>query len=184
LILDALCASDGQGAGRLCKRCFGEAPTPEDRRRFDALLAALVRAGLVRSEEDAFEKEGKRIAFTRVSLAAAGRSSPDLRELLLPQEPDVVRKRSGRKGGSRNRRSGKAAGEPASAPEPLVRKLKAWRLQEARRRRIPAFRILTDRTLTALAAARPSTERELLAVHGIGPRLAETYGGELIALCR
>ena len=175
-ILEALRASDGQGAGRLCKRCFGEAPTPEDRRRFDVLLEALVRAGLVRAEEDAFEKEGKRIAFTRVSLAAAGRSSLGLGELLLPQEP----RRPGRKGGSRNRRSR----EPAVASEPLVKKLKAWRLQEARRRRIPAFRILTDRTLAALAAARPSTERELLAIHGIGPKLAETYGDELMALCR
>jgi len=183
-ILGALRASDGQGAGRLCKRCFGDSPAPEDRRRFDALLAALVRAGLVRAEEDAFEKEGRRIAFTRVSLTAAGRSSPDVSGLALPQEPEQKRRRSGRKERGGRRRSERPGVEPAAAPGPLVSALKAWRLQEARRRRIPAFRILTDRTLMGLAAARPSTERELLAVHGVGPKIAETYGEALIALCR
>jgi superfamily II DNA helicase RecQ len=54
---------------------------------------------------------------------------------------------------------------------------------EARRRRVPAFRILTDRTMLAVAQARPSSERELLEVHGIGPKLAETYGRALIAQC-
>jgi len=182
-ILGALRVSDGQGAGKLCKRCFGDSPAPEDRRRFDALLAALVRAGLVRAEEDAFEKEGRRIAFTRVSLTAAGRSSPDAGGLALPQEPEPKRRRSGRKDRGGRRRGERPGVTPAAAPEPLVNALKAWRLQEARRRRIPAFRILTDRTLMGLAAARPSTERELLAVRGIGPKLAETYGEALIALC-
>ena len=72
----------------------------------------------------------------------------------------------------------------AAAPAALVTALKTWRLHEARRRKIPAFRILTDRTLHALADARPATEDELLAVHGIGPKIAQTYGAALIAICR
>jgi DNA topoisomerase-3 len=61
--------------------------------------------------------------------------------------------------------------------------LKAWRLQEARRRRIPAFRILTDKVLTVLAQERPRSEEELLGIHGIGPKIAQAYGVKLIALC-
>lgn len=66
----------------------------------------------------------------------------------------------------------------------MVDALKAWRLQEAKRRKVPAFRILTDKVLHALVRAKPSSEDELLRVSGIGPKIAETYGARLIALCR
>jgi DNA topoisomerase-3 len=83
---------------------------------------------------------------------------------------------------SRGRRAGEQkAVEPPAA---LVDSLRAWRLKEARRRRVPAFRIFPDRTLLALAVARPSTEDDLLAVPGIGAALASRYGAELLALCR
>ena len=62
--------------------------------------------------------------------------------------------------------------------------LKAWRLAEAKRKRIPAFRILTDKTLYGLAAARPRDEEGLLEVAGIGPKLAEKYGSVLLGLLR
>jgi superfamily II DNA helicase RecQ len=58
------------------------------------------------------------------------------------------------------------------------------RLPAPRRRRIPAFRIFGDRTLHALAAARPAGESELLAVYGIGPGLAGKYGAALLRLVR
>jgi len=62
----------------------------------------------------------------------------------------------------------------------FVKALKAWRLAEARRQGVPAFRILTDRTLGALASARPANEAELLAVAGLGPRLVARYGTALL----
>jgi DNA topoisomerase III len=77
---------------------------------------------------------------------------------------------------------GGASGE-ASLPG-LVEALRAWRLAEARRSRIPAFRVLTDRTLVALATARPEDEEGLLAVPGIGPTLARKYGSKLLAILR
>jgi DNA topoisomerase-3 len=60
--------------------------------------------------------------------------------------------------------------------------LKAWRLKEARRRRIPAFRIMPNRTLEALATACPSTEAEILGVHGMGPTLVKKYGQALMEI--
>jgi DNA topoisomerase-3 len=63
-----------------------------------------------------------------------------------------------------------------------VAALKAWRRAEAQRRRVPAFRILTDRTLAELATARPSDEVELLAVRGIGPALVNKYGREILGI--
>jgi DNA helicase II / ATP-dependent DNA helicase PcrA len=47
---------------------------------------------------------------------------------------------------------------------------------------VPAFRILTDRALTALASARPRDEVELLNVSGIGPTIVAKYGRELLGI--
>ena len=52
------------------------------------------------------------------------------------------------------------------------------------KKRVPAFRILTDKTLLGLAAARPRDEAGLLEVPGIGPKLAEKSGARLLAPLR
>src|SRR5690606_37355712 len=70
-ILAALRNVDRQSTGRLCRELLGEAPA--HRREFDRLAGSLVRAGLVQLSEDAFEKEGRLIAFQRISLTPEGR---------------------------------------------------------------------------------------------------------------
>jgi ATP-dependent DNA helicase RecQ len=57
--------------------------------------------------------------------------------------------------------------------------LKAWRLEEARRQGLPAFRVLTDQTLRAIATERPRTTNALLAIHGMGLRGVEKYGAAI-----
>jgi DNA topoisomerase-3 len=76
------------------------------------------------------------------------------------------------------------AAEEAPPDSRLVEALKAWRLSEAKRKRVPAFRILTDKTLYGLASARPRDEDGLLEVPGIGPKLVEKYGTVLLAMIR
>lgn len=66
----------------------------------------------------------------------------------------------------------------------LVERLRQWRLDKSKAKRIPAFRVLTDQTMYAIAAARPSTPGELLDVHGVGPKMVEKYGKQLLALVR
>jgi DNA topoisomerase-3 len=68
------------------------------------------------------------------------------------------------------------------APPELVKALKEWRLAEARRRKVPAFRILTDRVLGAIAVERPRDAETLRSIHGVGPKLAEQYGPQILAL--
>jgi DNA topoisomerase-3 len=78
-----------------------------------------------------------------------------------------------------------AAIRPAAAdaiPAHLWAALRTWRAAEAKRRRIPAFRILTDRALVALAGDRPSDEAGLLAISGIGPTIVRKYGEALLRL--
>ncbi|WP_052518588.1 DNA topoisomerase 3 [Archangium violaceum] len=81
----------------------------------------------------------------------------------------------------RSRRSGETLGVGTPSPQ-LVEALKAWRLAEARRRRVPAFRILTDKVLGAIATARPRDGLALQRVHGVGPKLAERYGEAILGL--
>ena len=62
------------------------------------------------------------------------------------------------------------------------RRLRSWRLGQARAQGVPAFVVFNDRTLEALAALRPGTEQGLLHVPGIGPAKLEAYGDQLLDL--
>jgi superfamily II DNA helicase RecQ len=62
--------------------------------------------------------------------------------------------------------------------------LRAWRLEEARRLGVPAFRILSDRTLMMLATNHPVTTQELLAIPGIGTGTVSKYGTKICRVLR
>jgi ATP-dependent DNA helicase RecQ len=64
-----------------------------------------------------------------------------------------------------------------SGPEAaLFETLRAHRLALAREQGVPPYVVASDRTLREMAALKPRTPAELLAVHGIGPAKAERYG--------
>lgn len=73
-----------------------------------------------------------------------------------------------------------AAAAPADAD--LTDRLRAWRRARAQQAAQPAYVVFTDKTLHALAAARPATREQLLAVPGIGPAKLEAFGDELLEL--
>jgi DNA topoisomerase-3 len=100
----------------------------------------------------------------------------------LPVKPG---KRVG-KGGKRRRKASRtpAVELPSSGPSAaLVATLRAWRLAEAKKKRVPAFRVLTNRALIAIAQARPESVRALGEVPGIGPKLLKSYSSALVTLC-
>jgi DNA topoisomerase-3 len=73
---------------------------------------------------------------------------------------------------------------PASGPSAaLVATLRAWRLLESKKKRVPAFRVMTNRALVAIADARPATPAALRTVKGVGPKLLKSYGTQLVTLC-
>jgi ATP-dependent DNA helicase RecQ len=73
----------------------------------------------------------------------------------------------------------------ALSPEHRQRfdRLRAWRMERARERSVPAYVVLPDRSLEELAARLPVNETELLRVPGVGPAKLDLYGGELLDLC-
>ena len=65
----------------------------------------------------------------------------------------------------------------------LAARLKEWRATEAKRLGVPAFVVLHDRTLNALAKSRPRTPSELLGIEGMGPSKVGRFGAAILDLC-
>jgi superfamily II DNA helicase RecQ len=72
-----------------------------------------------------------------------------------------------------------AAYEPA-----LFEQLRTWRREEAGRQGKAAFHVFPDATLQRIAAARPQTEEELLAVKGVGPKKLASFGQGVLDVTR
>jgi DNA topoisomerase-3 len=202
-VLRSLRQRDGQSTGQLFRELTADGHPAFERKAFERLLGGLARAGLLSVREDSFEKDGKLIHFQRATLTGdgllTGMSPAELTALVqLTQEAEPAPK------SPRKRRVKATSADPTAAPssrprrrqltlieEPaggdallpgLVEALKAWRRTEAQKRRVPAFRILTDRALTALATRRPRTEEELLTVSGVGPTIVSKYGREILGI--
>jgi DNA topoisomerase-3 len=177
-ILQTLRKSGPVAAGRLhAELCSGDAL---DRKTFEQLLNALARAGLVELADASFEKDGKRIEFRKAALTPQGRAVDGQAELPFTMKQDVPRTpRAARKG--KRKRSRKAAAAPARAPG-VEEALRAWRLAEAKRRTVPAFRILTDKALHAIAEQQPASAAELIAIPGVGLSTIEKYGAQIFRI--
>jgi ATP-dependent DNA helicase RecQ len=66
----------------------------------------------------------------------------------------------------------------------LYELLRALRRHVAESRGVPAYVVFTDATLLDMAARRPTTESELLAVSGVGPKKLQTYGEAFLKVIR
>ena len=76
----------------------------------------------------------------------------------------------------------RAPGPFSQTDSRLYNLLKAWRLEQARADKVPAFVVFNDRTLEELSSVRPSTVVELLAISGIGPAKVDRYGDQILAI--
>jgi DNA helicase-2/ATP-dependent DNA helicase PcrA len=148
------------------------------------------------------------VAITRgrrsvlVNAVAAGRDhppSPFLAELAAPRPanapwPTDVDPTDGQGAAGRNRTASRSAasasgpakrerGEPASPAEAVRREaLTAWRLERCRTDGVPAYVVLDNATLDAIAAAAPSSLGELGGIKGIGPAKLERYGADILGI--
>jgi ATP-dependent DNA helicase RecQ len=60
--------------------------------------------------------------------------------------------------------------------------LRGWRLEQARTQGVPAYVVLHDRTLAAIAQTRPATTDALARIDGIGAAKLDRYGEAIVAL--
>jgi DNA helicase-2/ATP-dependent DNA helicase PcrA len=83
------------------------------------------------------------------------------------------------------------SGPPPTTPpddepydEALFETLREWRLEESRRRKVPAHVVFDDRTLESIARRKPSTDFDLAAVSGVGPRKMADYAEPVLKIVR
>jgi superfamily II DNA helicase RecQ len=166
------------------------------RDNFEEILGAMARADLLTFADAIFEKEGKQIPYRTVSLTPAGRGTNETTPVLFvmkdaprPASKRKPGKKSGKSKGSRavnaRNKSGKTesvASSTGSEQHRIEQALRAWRLSEAKRRRVPAFRIFGDRALLNIATTAPRNEAELLTVQGIGAGIVKKYGAHIFRL--
>jgi ATP-dependent DNA helicase RecQ len=196
-ILDELRPVDYKAAGTLQKSIDPLGRITRD--DFDAVLDAMARAHLIAIEDAEYEKDGEVRRYRKISATDAGRSrSASQRELLvsdgIAEEFAVL---TARKGGRKSAKQSKSVQQSTSTGhsktaaainlsaegEVLAARLREWRTDEAKRLRIPSYCILHDRTLSAVALARPGNPRELLEIDGIGHAKVEKFGSAILEIC-
>jgi RecQ family ATP-dependent DNA helicase len=190
-----------KSTGRLYAELFPHHEMSRD--DFENLLGGMARAGIVRLDDAVFEKNGRQIPYRTARLTPAGwevdgRTSLELvmKESEPTPSPRKRKKKVGASGAGPRPNAVRPDSSPSTAPATGLGKkakrspdvkpdlaveeaLRAWRLAEARRLGVPAFRIFTDRALSGLVDLRPNTNSEMLTVPGIGLRIAEKYGNEI-----
>jgi superfamily II DNA helicase RecQ len=190
-VLAALRAGEQKSTGKLHTELFPGGELSRD--GFEDVLGAMARAGLARLSDAVFEKDGKRIPYRTVRLTPAGRAADEATSIDFVMKdtsaPPAKRKRKTKAAASGKKlrsaaKAKKAATprvkrSPAGADTRVEEALRAWRLTEARRRSVPAFRIFTDQALRAIAETRPASAAELLAIPGIGISTVEKYGRQI-----
>jgi DNA helicase-2/ATP-dependent DNA helicase PcrA len=161
---------------------------------WDRVVVAGVTDGVIphRLAEDVEEERRVlHVAITRcrhraVVLADSSRPSPFLAELdgSAPRGVAPIRA-AGAPTPPAKARPGKAKAPVADLPPeaaPVDEALRSWRLERSRADDVPAYVVASNATLQAIAVARPTTLRQLLAVDGIGPTKLELYGDEILAV--
>jgi ATP-dependent DNA helicase RecQ len=140
-----------------------------------------VASGLLRASDDKY----RTLSLTRDGRdVMTGRASEVF--MNAPAPPPAI---DASRGPRLKRRGSKAAvagrGDRSVPPdERLIDSLRAWRRATAAERSVPPYVVLHDRTVAALAAARPATLDELADVPGIGPAKLAAYGPQLIDLLK
>ena len=194
-VVRALRSGTGMSTGKLHKQLFPREQMERD--EFEALLVTMARGGYAVLEDAEFEKDGKSITYRKVSLTDAGEEidSSTRLSLFLPdaRESSALKSRTRGKGTpsslpvsrSPRQKSLSEEVEVAFSPEEidLEKKLRVWRLEEAKKNGFPAFRIFGDKTLRGIVLERPRTLDDLLRVDGIGPEKASRFGESICAIC-
>ncbi|MCY3592247.1 MAG: ATP-dependent DNA helicase [Acidobacteria bacterium] len=178
-VVSLLRRRDGLGTGRLF-RDFRAVHGSYDRGAFEDLLGALAQSRILFVEEDSFQKDGETIRYQRAGLTPGGRRrGVDLAEqVLLPDDPPDEPP-------ARRRRGGAVAPiefAESDADPALVEALREWRGKVAREKRLPAYTVLHNRTMVAVAAVRPADRNQLLAIPGVGPTTVKRYGSALLRI--
>lgn len=133
------------------------------------------------------------ISWPTTRAGGGGRRRSRFLDGVVPDTSEPVQRRRARKvnvatcrvcekplGAGVERKLGRHATCESSYDEELLEALRAWRLEQARERGVPAYVVFTDATLVAVAEQLPADESALLRIRGIGRVKVDTYGEGLL----
>jgi len=189
-ILDALRNTQGKSLGKLLK----ELPGDLSRKELDVYLNALASAGFIVVEDAEWIKDGETILFRKALLTAEGEALEDGDELNLQlpgsatgssakQQRLTPQPKPARKSASKASSVQAPPEELSPAAQQLEQALKGWRTTVAKKLGMPPFVVLHDRTLRAIAHARPKTPNQLQEISGMGPAKVDKYGQQILEVC-
>ena len=155
-----------------------------------------VRDGLYPHRLAADVEEERRIfhvAVTRgresVAVTVSGPPSPFVAQLTEARPPELPWPQADAAGDgpadavSRGRPAAKERAAPASADEASLREtLTDWRRDRAKHDGVPAYVVLDNKTLDAIAQVAPRSLAALGEISGIGPAKLERYGADILGL--
>ena len=187
IIMSSVSTHYGVPSGKLFQ-ALEEAKIGISRPAFENILTVLEKIKWIESNETSFEKDGRNITYRSIFIKKSidTITAQELSSLQISSIPrtDVARnkrKKIDRKDASK-RRSFNVRPVPNSTAGKIIEPLKAWRLTQARKKNIPAFRILTDKALYAICEQQPRSITELLEISSINRKAIVQYGDDIIRI--
>jgi ATP-dependent DNA helicase RecQ len=188
----AICRHFGQAApSRICRMCdvCGAAPEWFEQARLSAESAPAGRRRTAAAPGGEKIPAESPLAGRRHAPAAPwAEQLPELppagrrRAPAASDEETAAKSPAGRRHAAAAPRAEKVRAELDAASETLFARLKAWRLETARRDGVPAYVVFPDAALRSIAALRPASRDELGGVFGVGPAKLAKYGAAVIEL--
>jgi len=156
--------------------------------KIEALISALARAGALEEGYTTRVISGKertykdyRLSDSGVRLMREGAAAFADEGGFLMRFPTAVKTT---RASSARRYGGPDAAAGAAAHPELLGQLKEVRRRLAREADVPAYVVASNRTLTEMAARRPTDRTTMLALHGMGPQRFQRYGQAFLSAVR
>lgn len=64
----------------------------------------------------------------------------------------------------------------------LYEKLRVWRADKAKEKELPAYVVLSQNAIKGISSSLPITKKELLKISGVGEKVIERYGDEILSI--
>ena len=164
----------GEATAKVAQRGHGKLSTfgigaGRSGREWRAIVRQCIALGLLEVDHDAY---------------GALRLTPESRAVLKGERSVALRAWREAKRSARRPAAAAFVKDLPAAGQELFERLRAWRLEAARRHGVPAYVIFQDATLREIASARPSSLDALRGISGVGAKKLEAYGVEIVGLVR
>ena len=150
---------------------------------FDELLDCLIRGSYAKVEAKSFETaEGRTVSYEAVAkkntLLQVDLERLTTLELALSEQAAAPQRAGASKAAPKVKKTSPLITD--SSDEALFDNLKKWRLTTSKRLKVAAFVVMSNKTLSAIASAKPRNEDDLMDIPGLGPRKSRQYGSEIL----